>query len=302
MLDAVALRSLSSLLRAGMSPVGAFLAWPQRVADPSKPAAAEIAARVSLGVGPADAIDDGAFGALTPLLRSVLRVHLDLGGDLAESIDAVADELDAAQGSSAGAAAQAAGAKLSARMITFLPLVFIALIPGSKVPLDDPVSMTSLSAGVCFVTAGMAWIRKLLPAPPTTDLAATMALVIGAVVRGGVGPARALSVVAPAHADPELRLAADRVGLGLGWEEAFELAEDEGLQELGAALRESRLSGAPVAARLASFAAARKGAVAALFEAEARRAPVRMVVPLTVCMLPGFLLLGAGPLLRGISG
>lgn len=302
MLDAAALRSLSSLLRAGMSPEQAFLTWPRRVADRSRAAAAAIAARISLGVSPVEAIDDRAFGALTPLLRSVLRVHLDLGGDLAGSIDAIADELDTARGFSAGAAAEAAGAKLSARMITFLPLVFIALFPGSKVPLDDPVSMTSLSAGVCFVTAGMAWIRKLLPPPPTTDLAATMAVVIGAVVRGGVGPAQVLNIVIPGHADRQLRLAAERVRLGLGWEEAFELAEDEGLRELGGALRESKLSGAPIAARLASFAAARKAAVAVAFEAEARRAPVRMVVPLTVCMLPGFLLLGAGPLLRGLSG
>ena len=302
MLDAAALRALSALLRAGMSPERAFLAWPARVADRSKPAAAEIAARVSLGISPVDAMDGRAFGALTPLLRSVLRVHLDLGGDLAGSVDAVADELDAARGSSAGAAAQAAGAKLSARMITFLPLVFIALIPGSKVPVDDPVAMTTLFTGVCFVTAGMAWIRKLLPPAPTTDLAATLAVVMGAVVRGGVGPAQVLAIMARAHADPELRLAADRVRLGIGWEEAFELAEDEGLQEMGAALRESRHSGAPIAVRLASFAAARKSAVAVAFETEARRAPVRMVVPLTVCMLPGFLLLGAGPLLRGISG
>jgi hypothetical protein len=49
------------------------------------------------------------------------------------------------------------------------------------------------------------------------------------------------------------------------------------------------------------FAARRRAARSRDFDAAMRRAPVLMVVPLVICVLPSFLLLGVAPFLRGLS-
>lgn len=301
--DAAALRSLASLLRAGFTMERSLVEWARRPGSDSALRSLQmVAQRVSLGAPPSEAFAGDEFGAMTPLLQSVLAVHAALGGDAARSIEALADRVEVANESSAGAAAQAAGAKLSARMVAALPLVFLAFVPGTKLPLDDPIAMTSLLTGAGLVAVGTAWIKKLLPAPQPLDAAATIGLVLASVIRGGPGPDQVLTAIAEQDGSEDLRCAAGRVGLGLTWDEALQLAEDEGLRALGAALAESGTSGAPVAGRLGAFVSERERAARLSFEAETRRAPVRMVVPLTVCMLPAFLLLGAGPLLRGLSG
>ena len=144
-------------------------------------------------------------------------------------------------------------------------------------------------------------MTKLLPSPPRPDLAAQVAGSLGAVLRGGAAPSQALTLMSQRDSTGPLKTALTRVKLGLSWEEALEASDEPGLKELGRTLLESRESGGPIAARLHAFAAERERATTLRFEAEARRAPVRMVVPLTVCLLPAFLLLGAGPLIRGLS-
>ena len=296
-----ALRSLASLVRSGLTLDRTLIEWPARVEDDLRDWANEVARRIELAVPPADAFAAG-HTSLDKALRDVFRVHAALGGSVAGSLDALAARLETEQESSSGAAAQAAGAKLSARMISLLPLGAIAFAPGPKLPLDDPVAMTVLLVGVTLVVLGSVWMTKLLPATPQPDLCAAVARALGAVVQGGPAPSQVLDLLAESERDGPLGEASVRVLLGLTWEEALCASDDEGLRTLGRTLVESRTSGAPVAVRLVDLAAERERASILEFEAEARRAPVRMVVPLTVCMLPAFLLLGAGPLVRGLAG
>ena len=301
MSEAAAFRSLAASLRGGVSLEHALIDWPEGLGDGScRGWAEQIAARVQLGVGPAEATAGGgsAFGAS---LGGIFAVHAELGGDLAGSLDELAQRSEARSESATGAAAQAAGAKLSARMISFLPLAFVVFVPGPKLPLHDPLAMTTMLLGISLVAIGSAWMAKLLPAPPRLDPAASVATTLAAVLRGGAAPSQVLSLMAERGGDGSLRSVSRGVELGLTWEEALLSSDDEGMQALGRTLDAAGSSGAPVAAALRAFAGDRERTAALTFEAQARRAPVRMVVPLTVCMLPAFLLLGAGPLVRGLS-
>jgi pilus assembly protein TadC len=49
------------------------------------------------------------------------------------------------------------------------------------------------------------------------------------------------------------------------------------------------------------LAATERDRVARAVEVAARRAPVMMVVPLTVCLLPAFICLAVVPFLRGVA-
>jgi hypothetical protein len=52
---------------------------------------------------------------------------------------------------------------------------------------------------------------------------------------------------------------------------------------------------------LKSFSATRRAQRLRAFDAAMRRAPVWMVLPLSFCVLPAYVLLGLGPYLRSIS-
>ena len=298
--EALALRSLASLLRSGAAVERALIEWPERLSEgPFKEWTERVSRMIELGADPAEAVAvDG--GQVAAALSAIVAVHVELGGSIASSVNELAERIEAWDGSSTGAAAQAAGAKLSARMIALLPLASLVFVPGPKLPMDDPLAMTTIFLGVSLVAIGSRWMAKLLPTPPKMDLAAAVASALAATVGGGALPDQVLSLLA-GRGHEELRAASVRVALGLSWEEALVHSDDEGLAALGTTLAESRSSGAPIADALRTFVAERERSAILSFEAEARRAPVRMVVPLTVCMLPAFLLLGAGPIVRGLS-
>jgi uncharacterized protein len=100
----------------------------------------------------------------------------------------------------------------------------------------------------------------------------------------------------------QLRRSARLVRLGATWTQALERSVDASLQQLGRTLLQAEDKGLPVAASLDAFAAATRREKARLFDAAIRRAPVLMVVPLVVCVLPAFVLLGLGPLHQRAGG
>jgi pilus assembly protein TadC len=88
--------------------------------------------------------------------------------------------------------------------------------------------------------------------------------------------------------------------LGASWPEALRRADD-GFGDLAAVIERATSSGSPVAAPLRSLAASRRLQAERSFEARLRRAPVVMVMPLTLCVLPSFAVLGLAPFLRGVA-
>jgi tight adherence protein C len=91
------------------------------------------------------------------------------------------------------------------------------------------------------------------------------------------------------------------VVLGSTWPEALAASSDPHVSALGGALLSAYRVGVPVAGRLRLFASDLREQRRLAFEAETRKAPVMMVLPLVLCILPSFLLLALGPFVRGLS-
>jgi hypothetical protein len=75
----------------------------------------------------------------------------------------------------------------------------------------------------------------------------------------------------------------------------------DGAADLVAAIARAEGHGLSPEASLRRFAAARRVMATRSFERDVRRAPVLMVLPLVLCVLPAFGLLAVGPFLRSIT-
>ena len=127
---------------------------------------------------------------------------------------------------------------------------------------------------------------------------------LAAAVRGGLPPADALALVCvalPGPAADSLATLPPRIALGVDPAEAWRALEaDPGLAPLGRTLARSARTGEPIADaldRLGSELAARARSDA---EDAARRVGVRAAVPLGLCLLPAFLLIGIVPVVAGL--
>jgi Flp pilus assembly protein TadB len=142
-----------------------------------------------------------------------------------------------------------------------------------------------------------------VPRPPPADGAAAVADDLAAALAGGIGLVPALHAVAarpPADLANALRRATCRARLGDPWVDA--LAREGGaLVGLAGVLARSSSLGIPAAGPLREWARARRAAVLTEHRRALQRAPVLMVVPLTVCVLPSFALLAFGPFVLGAA-
>jgi Flp pilus assembly protein TadB len=171
---------------------------------------------------------------------------------------------------------------------------------------------TGLALGAAAGGVGWALATRLEPAaarrrreqlvaglPHAVDL---LAASLGA----GQAPGRAVEVVALALDGPcheELLLVATRLRLGadpaLVW---AELAVHPQLGRLGRCIARSAESGAPVAAAMERLAQDLRRDARSAVEERARRVGVRAALPLGVCLLPAFILVGVVPLVAGSFG
>jgi Flp pilus assembly protein TadB len=127
---------------------------------------------------------------------------------------------------------------------------------------------------------------------------------LAAAVRSGLPPAQALALVClalPGPAADELGQVPPRIQLGLDPSEAWRILEaDPALAPLGRTLARSAETGEPVGDALARLAAELAARARAETEDAARRVGVQAAVPLGLCLLPAFLLLGIVPVVAGL--
>ncbi len=188
------------------------------------------------------------------------------------------------------------------------------------------VSAAATGAAVGFAAAGLGWIavalgiaaavtsylvlgrlrsapsaarelRLLADLPQACDLLAVC-------VEAGL-PARAAAIALVDAMDGPLAeaLAAATAKIGLGVDEArawAELGDDAALSKLGRELRRGADSGVALSARLIAVGVDARRAAAAAVEAAAKRVGVRSVMPLMVCFLPAFVLVGVVPIVGGM--
>ena len=127
---------------------------------------------------------------------------------------------------------------------------------------------------------------------------------LASALRAGAAPGEALSVVSTALPGPGAdRLASVPTRLALGvdpvtvWQD---LATDPVLAPLGRALERAGSTGAPAAEVVDRLAGELGEAWRARTEDRARTVGVRAAVPLGLCLLPAFLLLGIVPVVAGM--
>lgn len=183
-----------------------------------------------------------------------------------------------------------------------------------------PLSVLAASAGVTFVggppglavglvTGAAVWVAGGRSEPPAVrqareqvrrDLPQVVRL-LGLALASGAPVPTALGLVASAYPGPGgtlLGAARDRMALGVPPEQVWEeLAAHPGLEPLARALARSGRTGASSAdtvVRLADELAARGRAEV---EDRARAVGIRAAVPLGVCLLPAFVLLGIVPVI-----
>ena len=137
-------------------------------------------------------------------------------------------------------------------------------------------------------------------------LAAALPLVVdlmAATLAAGLSPAAALARVSAAIDGPvaeELGTLAARLDLGVHPSAAWaELGRHPQLGPLGRCVARTVDSGASVAEAMTRLAEDLRGDLRAQVEARARSVGVKAAVPLGVCMLPAFLLVGVVPLVVG---
>lgn len=135
------------------------------------------------------------------------------------------------------------------------------------------------------------------------DLPALVTL-LAAALRSGAPPDDALASVAaalPGPAADRLSTVASRLRLGDDPVSAWaELAGDPELRPLGRALSRAQVSGAPVVAAVDRLAYDLASSARAGVEDRARAVGVKAAVPLGLCLLPSFVLIGIVPLVAGL--
>lgn len=299
---ATALRALAAVMRSGAPPFVALEAWGAAVPADLAAAVSRAGRRLALGDDPSRAVasEDG-LGAAAPALARCLSLHGRIGGSLPLMLDALAASLQDAEATAKRSRAVTSGARLSGRLVAGLPLAFVPLMPGARSLGAGPAGFALLVLGVALAAAGLWWIGKLVPRAGGDDPAAAFADDVAVALDAGADLVPALAAIAalpPPGLSEELAAARAHVALGGTWIGGLEKAGAP-LASVAQVLRRSASCGVTATGPLREWSRTRRAEVRTELDRALQRAPVLMVVPLTVCVLPAFALLAFGPLLLG---
>lgn len=129
---------------------------------------------------------------------------------------------------------------------------------------------------------------------------------LGSALAGGAAPGVAIGLVCQALPGPAAaRLEPMAARLDLGADPAVvwaDLAQDDELGGLGRTLARAHESGTPVVAAVQRLAEDLAAASRAEVEDRARAVGVKAALPLGLCLLPAFVLIGIVPLVAGLIG
>ena len=280
---------LAVLLAAGVTP-GA--AWQYLDRDRS----AVVAAVADAGDGTpiarsiaAAAADAG--GAERPAwngLAAAWSVASEAGAPLAPTLREFAASLRSLADAQRDIAVALSAPVATAKLVSMLPAVGVlfGLVLGFDtigVLFGTAPGLVCLAAGLALMLAALAWNRQLIARARPTDLTPGMRLELMAIaVSGGSALERAVASV-------------DRAVRECG------LAESSGGTEaVAGVLAMSRRAGVPAAELLRSEAEEERRSARADAATRASVLAVRLMLPLGLCILPAFMLLGVAPLLIAV--
>lgn len=275
---ATCLQMLAVLLQAGAHPVEAW----HHLAATGDPRAEAIAERLRKGDGVVEALE--AEGGAWRDVAAAWEIAITVGAPLADVLRSVAETLrDAAAGADDVriALAEPAG---TARLLLWMPVagLFLGLVLGFDTlgaVTRNPIGAVCLALGLALVLAARTWTRRLLaravPPPGTPGLQAEL---VAVALSGGASVERARRLVS---------------------ESSVEMVDDE---RVPIVLDLSRSAGVPAVELLRAAAAHERHAARVRGRMRAARLSTRLLLPLGVCTLPAFLLLGVAPLLLSVLG
>jgi tight adherence protein B len=269
-------QTLAVLLQAGAVPL---VAW-RHLAGTGDPHAVSVVERVDRGIPLLAAIEaeDGAWVDLA----AAWEIATTVGAPLAEVLRMIAETLrDAASAADDVriALAEPAG---TAKLLLWMP--FAGLLLGFALGFDtigvvvtNPLGAACVIAGLLLVAAARLWtgrmLRRARPAPGTPGMRAEL---VAVALAGGASIDRALQLVADSSTSGGSE---DRVR---------------------AVLDLSRAAGVPAAELLRASAAQERHESRVQGRLRAAKLSTRLLIPLGVCTLPAFLLLGVAPLLLSV--
>lgn len=275
---ATAVQTLAVLLQAGAVPV---VAW-RHLADTDDPQARAVVDRVDRGVPLLDAIE--AEGGAWVDLAAAWEIATTVGAPLAEVLRMIAESLRDASSAADDVRIALAEPAGTARLLLWLP--FAGLLLGFALGFDTvgvifgtPAGAACVIVGLLLVLAARSWTRRLLrrarPEPGTPGIQAEL---VAVALAGGAAIPRALRLVADSPAS----------------------RREGGEERIGSVLELSRMAGVPAGELLRAAAAQERHSSRIEGRLRAAALSTKLLIPLGVCTLPAFLLLGVAPLLLSV--
>lgn len=262
-------------------PLGSALPRARSVADAA--GRGESIAHALVEVAVADRADETAWRGLA----AAWLVATEAGAPLAPTLAELASSLRALAQNERDLQTALAGPTATARMVMVLPVVGILF--GMALGFD-PIGtlfattpgLVCLAAGVALMVIAQVWNRRLVSGARPKNLTPGLGLDLMAIaVSGGGSLPRARRTVADAR---------QRCGIG---PDVTESAIEEVLDL-------SRRAGVPAAALLRSEAVEARRAARSAGERKAATLAVTLMLPLGLCILPAFMLLGVVPLVIAV--
>ncbi|MGX1934550.1 type II secretion system F family protein [Microbacterium resistens] len=308
-----AVRTLAVLLQAGAAPLSAW----RHLADAGIPEADEVVSGVEGGRGIADALRETSVaaeprggprgrrrtddrqrrGAAWRQVASAWAIAATVGAPLGDTLRVIADSLDDAEATRDDVRIALAEPAGSARLMMWLPVA--GLLLGTALGFDtlvvlltNPIGMTCLAVGSGLIGAARIWTTSLVrAAEPPPDVPGIRAELLAIALAGGASIARARALLADEGdaAAPTSNGAAARGGPGDGPDDAIDRV-----------LRLAEAAGVPAVELLRADATRARREARVAGRTSAARLSARLLLPLGVCTLPAFLLLGVAPLVLSV--
>lgn len=276
---AVAVRTLAVLLQAGAVPLSAW----RHLAESGDAHAEHVVARADAGMPLVTAIE-GEGGAWRDV-AAAWDVATTVGAPLADVLRGLAETMrDSATAADDVriALAEPAG---TARLLLWMPLfgLLLGLVLGFdtvSVIFGNVLGAACAVAGILLVLAARSWTRRLLkrasPEPGTPGMHAELV---------------AVGLVGGASIERSLQLVGDSAAHG-----RHDVAHTSRVLEL------SRSAGVPAVELLRAAAAQERHDARIAGRLRAARLSAQLLIPLGVCTLPAFMLLGVAPLMLSVLG
>lgn len=274
---AVSVRTLAVLLQAGAVPLGAW----RHLADSGDTHAESVVNRCDAGAALVDAIE--AEGGAWADVAAAWDVATTVGAPLAEALRSLAETMQDAAAAADDVRIALAEPAGTARLLLWMPLAGLVLglalgFDTVSVLLRNPIGTACLIVGMLLVLSARAWTRSLLRrAQPDSGTPGMHAELTAVALSGGASIERSLRLVDDSPAR-------DRISG----------ARTEGVLEL------SRAAGVPAGELLRAAAAQERHEARISGRLRAARLSSQLLIPLGVCTLPAFLLLGVAPLMLSV--